>query len=145
LYLNQLDAILSETLYGVKLNSQDRNSVSIFDPLYNQTYSNSFIFLDGVPFFCLGDIIGYGSDKVKRIETVNSPWILGDFLFKGILSIFTYNQDIDNFKNEKDSLLFLLDSICLEHNFYFQTTLQMNKETEHQTLGSYYTGILWCD
>ncbi|BDX36921.1 hypothetical protein CYCD_02760 [Tenuifilaceae bacterium CYCD] len=100
LYLNQLDAILSETLYGVKLNSQNRNSVSIFDPLFNQTYSNSFVFLDGVPFFYLSDIIGYGSDKVKRIETVNSPWVLGDFLFKGILSIFTYNQEIDNFKDE---------------------------------------------
>ncbi len=99
LLLNRLDIMLQEMFYGIKINKKDQNSVSIADPLTNQVYDNSFVFLDGVPFFNINDIIGYGSDRIKRIEAIHSAWVLDDFLFKGILSIFTYNSEINNFKN----------------------------------------------
>ncbi len=119
LYLNQLDVIIQETLYGVKINKKDKNSVNIFDSHRNQIYTNSFVFLDGVPFFNISKVLEYGTDKVKRIEVINSTWVLDTLLFNGVLSIFTHNYEIFNFKNEKNQIVIPVGKYLPRTTFFY--------------------------
>lgn len=122
LFLNQLDIMLQEMLHGVKVNMKKANAVSIIDPRLNLSYDNPMIFLDGVPFFRIFDINMYGSDKIRRLEIINSTWVLDNLVIKGILSIFTHKFEINNFKDSKYQVVipngaFLPRSVFISPNY----------------------------
>jgi hypothetical protein len=62
------------------------------------------IFLDGVPINNINQIIGLGSEKIRKIETVAVERIDGNLFFRGILSVFSYKMEINNLVWETPAL-----------------------------------------
>ena len=58
--------------------------------------SEPLIFLDGVPINNINQIIGLGTEKINKIESVGSERYYGNRYFDGILSVFTKKQEIAN-------------------------------------------------
>jgi len=62
------------------------------------------IFLDGVPINNINQIIGLGSEKIKKIETFAVERVDGDLFFQGILSVFSYKMEINSLVWETPAL-----------------------------------------
>jgi hypothetical protein len=54
------------------------------------------ILLDGVPINTINQVIGFGTEKIRRIETVPTQRYFGGESFDGILAIFSKNMEINN-------------------------------------------------
>ena len=88
---------------------KDAYSVEIYDEDNHIIFSDgSLVLLNGIPFTDLNYIQTLGSDKIERIEVVNSRILYGRLSFNGILSIFTKDLEIPGSYLVKNSYIIQL-------------------------------------
>ncbi len=74
---------------------KDTYFIEIYDDNNHIVFSDgALVLLNGIPFTDLNYIQTLGSDKIERIEVVNSRILYGRLSFNGILSIFTKDLEI---------------------------------------------------
>ena len=104
--INRFDELIREIIYGVRIRKRNNNAVSILDSRLNTYFENSsFIFLDGVLIDHLDEIIDFGTNKIDRIDVINSTWIIDNLSIPGILSVFTRENEIGHLKNSSKNHL----------------------------------------
>jgi hypothetical protein len=94
--LKNFAEITREILPYIRLRKYDGTSeVEIIDSENKIFLDNPAIFLNGMLVNNINYILSFGSDKIRRIETIGHKRIFGSLEFNGILSVFT-SPDIYN-------------------------------------------------
>jgi hypothetical protein len=110
--------IVRETLPYVRLRKNKNNfEVEILDRENKIFMKNPAVFLNGMLINNIDNIISFGSDKIRRIETVCHTRVFGSMVFNGILSIFTSPNVIKNLFFDKHSL-HLPPVSLINHSYY---------------------------
>jgi len=67
---------------------------------------NSTVLLNGVPFTDLAYIATLGSKDIKRVEIIGSGFLIGDIIYTGLVSIYTYDNKIPGNYLKNNALTF---------------------------------------
>jgi hypothetical protein len=95
-YLPDFMEISREILPFIKTRlSGGEYKASVFDP-QTQVYNDLLVFIDGYLAENIGQAIYLDSKKIRKIEIVTSPRIIGELLIPGVISITTNNHEIEN-------------------------------------------------
>jgi hypothetical protein len=79
------------------------------------------ILLDGVPVFDADEIMSLDPLKIKKIETVNRRFLKGVIEFSGIVSLSTYNGDLDGYQLNKNAVVLEYDGVQPRRKYYTPT------------------------
>ncbi|MEJ2594356.1 MAG: hypothetical protein P8100_04365 [bacterium] len=93
--LQDLEASLNEIVPYVKVKRKNRQPyLEVLDGITNLPYDNPLILLDNLPVFDIGELLAIHPSRIKTVEVINSTYIYGDQVLKGIVMITTKT---DNF------------------------------------------------
>jgi hypothetical protein len=104
-------------------------------PMYNDAHDDfSFnidplILVDGVPVFNTNKLMAYDPLKVRKIDLVTTDYFIGPSAFSGIISLTTYNGNIDGFELDPKTMVIDYESLQLKREFYapaYETLAQRN-------------------
>lgn len=71
--------------------------ISLFDPVENRAYEKPpVLFVDGVVVKDAGVIAGIDPELVERIDAVKSRYVVGEYLFFGLVNVITKTGDFSN-------------------------------------------------
>ncbi len=90
-----MSEVFFEILPGVFLKNKKSNfEITIADPYTNVVYKNPpVLFIDGVKIDDAGLIAGLDPEIVERIDVVKEKYIVGDYLFYGLVNVITKAGD----------------------------------------------------
>jgi len=90
---------------------------------------NSIVLLNGVPFTDLAYIATLGTKDIKRIEIIGPVFLIGDIIYTGLVSIYTYDNKIPDNYLKNNSVTFkntvISNSMAVEN--------EMNEMNEKNT------------
>ena len=115
-----MEEVLRE--YVTDINVTMRNGkpeLKIFDPgTRNFHNGKSLILLDGVPLSNPNQIFSYDPLKIKKLDVIQTVYILGKSTFYGIASFSTYNGVFDGFELDPRLVAIDYDGLQLQREFY---------------------------
>ncbi|GAB2777069.1 Plug domain-containing protein [Rhabdobacter roseus] len=76
------------------------------------------VLLDGVPVFNTNQIIAFDPLKVKKMEVMDTQYILGSTTFQGVVSYFTYKGDLAGFPLNPHALVMSYEGVQAQREFY---------------------------
>src|SRR5690606_13389965 len=76
------------------------------------------VLLDGIPVMDLDKLIQYDPLKVRKLEIVNNRYVIGDFVFNGILSFTTYEGNLENYPLDRNALVVDYEGLQVQREFY---------------------------
>ena len=110
--------IVRETLPYVRLRKNKNNyEVEILDRENKIFMKNPAVFLNGMLINNIDNMVSFGSDKIRRIETVCHTRVSGSMVFNGILSVFTSPDVKNNLFFDKHSM-HLPPISLINHSYY---------------------------
>jgi hypothetical protein len=94
-----MQEIFFELLQGVHLKTRKSGyEISINNPIDNKSYDIPPVFMiDGVIIDDLSLIIDLDPEKVEKIDVVKAKYVVGDYIFYGILNVITKEGNYENF------------------------------------------------
>jgi hypothetical protein len=106
-------------------------TLKIFSPSLHDFYDGDvLILLDGAPLSDANKIFSYDPLKIKRLDVVQSRYVLGPFIFNGIASFSTYEGVFDGFSLDPRLVAIDYDGLQLQREFYspaYETKEQLEK------------------
>lgn len=86
---------------------------------FNEIFEeNPLVLLDGVPVFDMNKIIQYDPLKVKKLEAVTRKYYYGRQDFEGVVSLQTYNGDLEGFELDPNATVIDYEALQLQREFY---------------------------
>jgi hypothetical protein len=93
--LPTLREVINEIVPFVKVQKKrDIFSLEVLDPLTNQLYGDPLILFDNLPVFNVTELIKTNPELIKRISVINSTYVYGEHLFRGIVF---FESNTENF------------------------------------------------
>lgn len=86
-----------------------------FNEYFNE---NPLMLLDGVPVFNCDELMAINPLKVKRVEVVTKPYFYGATTSSGIISLTTYNGNLDGIKPNPYMVVLDYEGIRQQQEFY---------------------------
>ena len=111
-YVKEVHVRKAEKNFHFNLNNFPDKSYFSDDPL---------VLFDGVPVFDINKIIAVDPLKVKRIDLVTNRFFQGQQEYDGIINYLTYNDDLDGFQPEANSVVVEYEGLQLKREFYSPT------------------------
>jgi hypothetical protein len=84
------------------------------------------ILIDGVPVFNVNNVMTFDPLKIKRLDVLAREYYEGILSFPGLMSFFTYTNDLADFPIDKRSLVMDYDGVQLQREFYSPRYDQMS-------------------
>jgi hypothetical protein len=92
-----MEEVFFELLPGTFLKKRKSvYDVSILDPVTNDMYREPHLFVDGVKIDNAGTIASLDPELVEEIDVVRARYMVGDYLFRGIVNVITRAGDFSN-------------------------------------------------
>lgn len=93
-----MEEVFYELLSGVQLRSRRSGyEITMTDPVYNKQYEKSPVtFVDGVVVRDPSVIAGLDPAKVEKIDVIRSRYVVGDYLFFGLVNVITGAGDFSD-------------------------------------------------
>lgn len=131
--LNNFAEIVTETLPYIRLRKNvSTYEVEIVDSENKIFLKNPAIFLNGMLINNINYIVNFGSDKIRRIETICHRRVFGSMEFNGIMSVFT-SPDVKNEIFFDQQSLHLLPVTLLNRSHYI-----IPEYSTHEKMVSHY-------
>lgn len=84
--LPTLRDVINEIVPFVKVQKKkDVYSLEVFDPVTSQLYGDPLILIDNLPVFNVNELLKINPEIVKKISVINSSYLYGEHLFRGIV------------------------------------------------------------
>jgi hypothetical protein len=116
--LKDFNEIVKETLPYVRLRKNKNNyEAEILDRENKIFMKNPAVFINGMLVNNINNIIGFGSDKIRRIETVCHTRVFGSMVFNGAISVFTSPDVKNNLFFDRNSM-HLPPVYITDHSYY---------------------------
>ena len=90
------------------------------------------VLIDGVPVFDVDKIIDIDPLKIRKIDIVTNKFFQGRQQYNGIVSYATYDDDLDGYQLDPNSLVIEYEGLQLEREFYspqYETAQQTGSRT----------------
>ena len=93
-----MDEVFYELLEGIQLRSRKTGyEITMTDPVYNKPYEKApVMFVDGVVVNDPSVLASLDPDKVEKIDVIRSRYVVGDYLFFGLLNVITKKGDFSS-------------------------------------------------
>jgi len=89
---------------------------------FNEYFNNDpLMLLDGVPVFSSDELMAINPLKVKRVEVVTKPYFYGATTSSGIISLTTYNGNLDGIKPDPHMVVLDYEGLQQQRQFYSPT------------------------
>jgi hypothetical protein len=101
-----------------------RNRQKIFhyevfnEPEINYFDADPLVLIDGVPVFNVNRIIEMDPLKIKKIDVTTNRFFAGKKNYDGIVSYSTYNEDLDGYQLDPNSLVLEYEGLQFKREFY---------------------------
>ena len=116
--LASLEEIFRDIVPSVKLKGKkNERFFTIFNPDTKKTLSEPLVLLDNVPIRDIEELLKISPTKLERIEVISSNYVLGDYLFSGIISLYTNTDNFADYKWSNTSSFVEYTSIALSEPF----------------------------
>ncbi len=92
--LPSLREVINEIVPFVKVQKKkDDFSLEVLDQETNQLYGDPLILIDNLPVFDVNELMKINPELIKRISVINSTYVYGEHLFRGIVFLETNTQN----------------------------------------------------
>ena len=116
--------------------------VKIFSPELHDFYSDyELVLLDGVPIHDMHKIFDYDPLKVRKLDIIQTRYVLGQSVFNGIASFTTYDGTFDGY--ELDPRLVAIDYAGLQLQREFYSPVYKTKEQIESRLPDFRNTLFW--
>jgi hypothetical protein len=131
--------IADNILPGVKFYSRNKSYlIQVLNNRNSQWFENGMVLLNGIPFTDFSYLATLGTKDISRIDVFTSDWLVGDYVFHGLVSIYTHDGKIP---------AAYLKSHAYTMNNPVAYTGARNDVSAPETgnIPDYRTGLLWLD
>lgn len=104
--LIDLKEFFYELVYNVSVGTKNKKSYLIVHGETSLVSYPPLILMDNIPVKNDEKLLEIPSRMIERIEVINSGYIIGDFKYNGIISIFSVNRDMAGLEMEENSHFF---------------------------------------
>ena len=124
-----MEEVMREYVKEVHVKKRDNNfhyEVSN-EPDLSYFAEDPLVLIDGVPVFDINKIIEVDPLKIKKIDITTQRFFMGRQQYNGIVSYSTYNDNLDGYQLDPNSLVIEYEGLQLEREFYspqYETALQ---------------------
>lgn len=93
-----MEEVFYELLEGIQLrNRKTGYEISMADPVYNRQYEKPpVMFIDGVVVSDPSVLAGLKPEKAEKIDLIRSRYVVGDYLFFGLVNVITKTGDFSS-------------------------------------------------
>ncbi|MDP9229383.1 MAG: hypothetical protein M3O67_01775, partial [Bacteroidota bacterium] len=117
-------------------------TLKMFSPLYHIFYDGDMlVLLDGVFLSDADKILTYDPLKVKRLDIIQSQYVLGSSIFNGVASFSTYEGVFDKFELDPKLVAIDYDGLQLQREFY--SPVYETKEQLEKRIPDFRNTLLW--
>lgn len=126
-----MEEVMREYVKEVHVKKRDNNfhyEVSN-DPDLSYFAEDPLVLIDGVPVFDINKIIDVDPLKIKKIDITTQRFFMGRQQYNGIVSYSTYNDDLDGYRLDPNTLVTEYEGLQLEREFYspqYETASQVS-------------------
>lgn len=92
-------------------------SLSIFDGERELFYNDPLILVDEVPIFDVNELMKISPERIEKIEVQKSPFIIGDHIINGIITIRTLTDNFGGMIMPKSSTFFEYQTVNASYKF----------------------------
>ena len=85
--------------------------LEVFNESAQQAYDDPLVLLDNIPVFDIGRLLEINPGSIEKIEVINSNYLLGDYLFGGLVSIHTNTDDFASYQWTEQSVFMSFQAI----------------------------------
>ena len=104
--LINLQEFFYELIYNVSINYLDKKPYLSIKGRTSLISYPPLLLMDNVPVANDELLLNISSRKIERIEVINKGYIVGDFKYKGLISIFSDKKDMAGLESEENSHFF---------------------------------------
>jgi hypothetical protein len=125
-----MEEVMREYVKEVHLKSRQKKfHYEIFNQPALSYLDDPLVLIDGVPVFDINKIIDVDPLKIKKIDVSTTRFFLGEQPYNGIVSYSTYNNDLDGYQLDPNSVVVEYEGLQLEREFYspqYETAKQIS-------------------
>ena len=97
--LASLEEIFRDIVPTVSVKGKEKaHNLTVYNPETNQTFSDPLVLLDNVPVTDIDALLKVNPSKLKSIGVISSNYILGDYLFGGVIFLHTNTNNFADYK-----------------------------------------------
>jgi hypothetical protein len=114
-----MEEVLREYVLEVGVRRRDGQQVLLVTDFANKGFYSRepIILLDGVP-VSNEKILSYDPLKVKKLQVVASRYLLGDFVYDGVVSMTTYKGTVEDLQLSTKATILDYDGLQLKREFF---------------------------
>ncbi|HEY5825162.1 MAG TPA: hypothetical protein VIT44_12380 [Cyclobacteriaceae bacterium] len=115
-----MEEVLREYVPGIMVRKKkDGFHFMVLDNVNKSLFrEDPIVLLDGVPVFDINKIMAYDPLKIKRLEIMDREYYSGTMAFPGIVSYFTYQNELADFEMDSRTLSLNYEGLQLHREFY---------------------------
>ncbi len=115
-----MEEVLREYVPGVMVRKKkDGFHFMVIDRINKSLFrEDPMILMDGVPIFNVDEVMAFDPLKIKRLEVLAREYYEGILSMPGLMSFYTYNNDLGGFPIDRRALTVDYDGISLQREFY---------------------------
>lgn len=115
-----MEEVMREYVKEVRVKKREKTFLFDVYNLETKTYLNDdpLVLFDGVPVFDINKVIETDPLKIRKIEIVTSKFFHGLQQYKGIVSFSTYDNDLNGYLLDPNSLVIEYEGLQLQREFY---------------------------
>lgn len=138
-----MEEVLREYVLGINVMLRNgKPELKIFNPAAHDFYNGyALVLLDGVPLSDINKIFSYDPLKVKKLDVIQTAYMLGQSKFNGIASFSTYDGVFDGFELNPKLVAIDYDGLQLQREFY--SPVYETKEQIESRLPDFRNTLLW--
>jgi len=145
-----MEEVLREYVPGIMVRKKkDGFHFMVLDNVNKSLFrEDPIVLLDGVPVFDVNKIMAFDPLKIKRLEIMDREYYSGTMAFPGVVSFFTYQNDLADFEVGSKALSLNYEGVQLHREFYsprYESQLERDNHLPDQRSLLYWNPSLKCD
>ncbi len=130
--LASVEEIFRDIIPAVSVKGRaNERTLTIFSPETKQTLNNPLVLLDNVPIVDIEALLKINPVKLERIDVITSNYILGDYLFSGIISLYTNTNNFADYKWSNASSFVEYTAVAASESFKQVIYEEQNKTSSY--------------
>lgn len=137
-----MEEVLREYVPGIAVRRRNgKLDIEVVNYTLKTLFEGPLLLLDGVPVFDGEQMLKYDPLKVRKLEVVNSRYVLGSSVFNGLSSWFTYKGDLDGFTPDPRAMV--IDYEGLQQKRLFYSPVYETQQQRNSRIPDYRTLLEW--